>query len=102
VIKRLLGKATDEAEPVPAGRLITSVDVPVTRISETTHAGASGGLASRATLSDADVERIAARVAEQIVRGPMADVVTRIVSEVSERLVREEIERVRAATRARS
>jgi hypothetical protein len=48
-------------------------------------------------LSEADVDRIATRVAERIARGPMADTVARIVRDVSERLVREEIDKIRAS-----
>ena len=46
-------------------------------------------------LSEADLERIAARVADRLTRGGLGDTVARIVTEVSERLVREEIERIR-------
>ena len=51
-------------------------------------------------LSEADLDRIAARVADRLTRGGMADTVTRIVTEVSERLVREEIERIRQSASA--
>jgi hypothetical protein len=48
-------------------------------------------------LSEADLDRIAARVVDRLSRGPLNDTVTRIVTEVSERLVREEIARMRDA-----
>ena len=47
-------------------------------------------------LSEADVERIAARVAERVA-GPLREDVRRVVGEVSERLVRAEIARIRGA-----
>jgi hypothetical protein len=53
-------------------------------------------------LSDADLDRIATRVADRLTRGPLGDTVTRIVTEVSERLVREEIERIRQSVSASS
>jgi hypothetical protein len=46
-------------------------------------------------LSDADIERLSARVAERFAAGPLRDEVRRIVAEVSERMVREEIARIR-------
>ena len=54
-----------------------------------------------AVLSDADVDRIARRVGERLAESPLADDLRRIVSEVSERLVREEIDRIRKAAEAR-
>jgi hypothetical protein len=51
-------------------------------------------------LSEADLDRIAARVADRLTRGALGDSVTRIVTEVSERLVREEIERIRQSVSA--
>jgi hypothetical protein len=53
-------------------------------------------------LSDADLDRIAARVADRLARGGLGDTVTRIVTEVSERLVREEIARIRQSASAPS
>ena len=47
-------------------------------------------------LSEADVERIAARVAERV-EGSLREEVRRVVGEVSERLVRAEIARIRSA-----
>jgi hypothetical protein len=52
-------------------------------------------------LSDAEIDRIAARVAEKLTQGPLAPAVSRIVTEVSERLVREEIERIRGLAQGR-
>jgi hypothetical protein len=46
-------------------------------------------------LSEADLDRIAVRVVDRLTRGAMGDSVMRIVTEVSERLVRQEIERIR-------
>ena len=46
-------------------------------------------------LSEADLDRIAVRVADRLTRGSFADTVARIVTDVSERLVREEIARIR-------
>ena len=47
-------------------------------------------------LNEADVERIAVRVAERF-EGALRDEVRRIVAEVTERLIREEIARIRRA-----
>jgi hypothetical protein len=63
--------------------------------------GASGTeAAGRVELTDDQIEAIAARVAEKLTAGVLGDQlrqsVTRIVSETSERLVREEIARIRA------
>jgi hypothetical protein len=91
VIKRLLGKSAesaDETERLPSGRLITSIAVPADRT-------------ARPELSEEDIERIAARVADRLLHASPADPVTRIVSEVAERLVREEIARMRAAAQAK-
>jgi hypothetical protein len=49
-------------------------------------------------LSEADLDRIAVRVVDRMTRGALGDNVTRIVTEVAERLVREEIERIRQST----
>jgi hypothetical protein len=51
-------------------------------------------------LTEADLDRIAGRVVDRFTRGPMADAVSRIVTEVAERLVREEIAKIRDAASA--
>lgn len=51
-------------------------------------------------LSDADLDRVAARVFDRLSRGPMTENVRRIVVEISERLIREEIARIREAAAA--
>jgi CheY-like chemotaxis protein len=56
---------------------------------ETSRPAASHGV------SDAVVERIATRVAERLSEGVFIDIVTQIVTSVAERLVREEIARIR-------
>jgi CheY-like chemotaxis protein len=48
------------------------------------------------TVSDEVIERIAARVADLLTHGLLGQSVSRVVTEVSERLVREEIARIRA------
>jgi hypothetical protein len=91
VIKRLLGKpaeAAAEPDPLPSGRLITSIDVRADRT-------------PRTELSEEDIERIAARVAARLLEASPVDPITRIVSDVAERLVREEIARMRAAVQAK-
>jgi CheY-like chemotaxis protein len=57
----------------------------------------------RATLAISDdvVERIAERVAERLSEGVLLDTVTQIVTPVAERLVREEIARIRAKAEAK-
>ena len=88
MIKKFLGKPRDP-DSIQTGRLVTSIEM--------------SGLASppAGSLSHADVERIAARVAERLLQGPMADTVARVVAEVSERLVRDEIDRIRIAARSK-
>jgi CheY-like chemotaxis protein len=51
-------------------------------------------------ISDEIIERIATRVAEHLTDGVLIETVTEIVSGVSERLVREEIERIRSRAEA--
>jgi hypothetical protein len=53
--------------------------------------------AAAAPLSDEDVDRIALRVAERLGSTTFAADVQRIVADVSERLIREEIQRIRRA-----
>jgi CheY-like chemotaxis protein len=53
-------------------------------------------------LSDAMVDRIADRVAERMMRGVFGESLRGTVHEVSERLVREEIQRIRASAQGRS
>ena len=87
MIKRLLNKSTevaDDRESLPSGRLVTSIDVPADR-------------KARLELSEADVERIAARVADRLLESSLTEPIAKIVAEVAERLVREEIARMRAA-----
>lgn len=57
--------------------------------------------AAAGTLSDADVDRIALRVAERLGSTTFAADVQRIVADVSERLIREEIQRIRQAAESR-
>ena len=52
-------------------------------------------------LSDEDLDRLARRVAVHLASSPLAADVQRIVAEVSERLVREEIARIRKAAESR-
>jgi hypothetical protein len=48
-------------------------------------------------LTDDLIDRISIRVVERLTKGPLSETMTRIVTEVSERLVREEITRIRAS-----
>jgi hypothetical protein len=50
-------------------------------------------------LSNLAIDRIAVRVVELLSKGPFGDKMTRIVTDVSERLVREEIAWIRASAR---
>jgi hypothetical protein len=99
VIRRLLGKSS-EAEPAQTGRLLTTVEVSASPASEAGPPPRTGPGTPAASLSEHDLDRLAVRVAERLLQSSMADTVTRIVSEVSERLVREEIDRIRAAAKA--
>jgi CheY-like chemotaxis protein len=54
-----------------------------------------------AEISDDVIERVAARVAERLSQDILLDRVTEIVSAVSERLIKEEIARIRSAAHAR-
>ena len=60
-------------------------------------ADAAHGQAPVIEISDEVIDRIAVRVAERLSEGVLIDTVTHIVREVSERLVREEIARIRSA-----
>jgi hypothetical protein len=53
------------------------------------------------TLTDRDIDRIALRVAERLADTPLAADLQRVVAEVSERLVKEEIQRIRQAAESR-
>ena len=53
-------------------------------------------------LTDDLIDRISMRVLERLTKGPLSETMTRIVTEVSERLVREEITRIRASAEAKS
>lgn len=55
-----------------------------------------------ATISDEVVERIALRVAERLSEGVFVDTVRRVVEDIAERLVREEIARIRARVEERT
>ena len=52
-------------------------------------------------LSEEDLDRLARRVAERLASSPVATDLQRIVAEVSERLIREEIARIRKAAESR-
>jgi hypothetical protein len=54
---------------------------------------------SSTVLSDADIDLIASRVAERLTQGVHGDVVSKIVSDVAERLVTQEIERIKRLTK---
>jgi hypothetical protein len=53
-------------------------------------------------LTDDLIDRISMRVIERLTKGPLSETMTRIVTEVSERLVREEITRIRASAQAKN
>jgi hypothetical protein len=54
------------------------------------------------SLSDDAVDRIAARVAERLASGALLDRFSAIVNNVSERLVRDEIARIRATAQSKN
>ena len=92
MIRRFLGRTPDAPELDP-GRRVTSVAGPDRAAEPPDPAGHGGGDA--VPLSEADLDRLAVRVAEHLLRGSMAATLPRIVADVSERLVRLEIERIR-------
>ena len=98
MIRRLLGQTPDGPARDP-GRLVTSVAGP-DRAAEPPDPPAHGG-ADAVPLSEADLDRLAVRVAEHLLRGSMAATLPRIVADVSERLVRLEIERIRREARGK-
>jgi hypothetical protein len=53
-------------------------------------------------LTDELIDRISMRVIERLTKGPLNEMVSRIVTEVSERLVREEITRIRASAEVKN
>lgn len=83
--------------PVSAGPQTSGYDV-ADAFDALLTAEQSGDLlpAASANLSDADVERITARVLERLDERLSPGMVREIVTEIAERLVREEIERIRA------
>ena len=50
-------------------------------------------------MSSEDLDALAARVLERLAQSPLPESLVRIVTEVSERLVREEIARIREKSR---
>jgi hypothetical protein len=62
-----------------------------------TEAPAAGGSAAGFELTDEVIDRIAERVVHRLTHGMLGYTVTRTVTDVSERLVKEEIARIRAA-----
>jgi hypothetical protein len=57
--------------------------------------------AAPVTVTDSLVDEVTRRVVERLAPGAANDLVARIVSEVAERLIREEIARIRAAAATR-
>ena len=53
-------------------------------------------------LTDDLIDRIALRVVERLTKGPLSETMTRVVTEVSERLVREEIARIRTSAQSKN
>ena len=87
---------TGQAEPLPSGRLVTSLDAPpapASQAPEARHANEAPPVSSE------DLDALAARVLERLAQSPLPESLVRIVTEVSERLVREEIARIREKSR---
>ena len=96
--------------PKPAAvPVATTADLPVADAFERLLAVEQGELvpapepepAAAGPLSDEEIDRIARRVAERIGSTQLAADIQRIVADVSERLVREEIQRIRQAAESR-
>jgi hypothetical protein len=91
------------APDAPVARVVPSAPVPVGQVADAfeslfaaEHGGSAPPPAAAVGVSDAVVDRIATRVAERLSEGVFIDIVTQIVTGVAERLVREEIARIRA------
>ena len=103
-MKLRFGK-TGQVEPLPSGRLVTSFDVPPGQSSprgaDPAVSPAPGVPAARAEPpAPADnLDAIASLVIERLSQSPLPEPIARIVGEVSERLVREEIARIREKAR---
>jgi len=90
VIKLRFGK-DGQAEPLPSGRLVTSFEGPRPAAPvEPAHP------AQPAPPAEGDsLDALAGLVIQRLSQSPLPDSLARIVTEVSERLVREEIARIR-------
>jgi hypothetical protein len=104
VIKLRFGK-TGQAEPLPPGRLVTSFEPPAgPAAGESTPANPPAPQAPSAPQafhvpSEEGLDALANLVIERLSQSPLPDSIARIVTEVSERLVREEIARIREKSR---
>ena len=87
MIKLRFGK-DGQAEPLPSGRLVTSFEGP--------RPAAPVEPAQPAPPAEGDsLDALAGLVIQRLSQSPLPDSLARIVTEVSERLVREEIARIR-------
>lgn len=64
-----------------------------------TELGDSPAAAAGPAITDEVIDRVAARVLQRLGDGPLRGEILRVVSDVAERLVREEIDRIRAAAK---
>jgi hypothetical protein len=107
--------AVETPKPPAVVRVATASDLPVAEAFERLLAVEQGELVpapepeptpspappAAGPLSDEEIDRIAMRVAERLGSSSLAADIQRIVADVSERLVREEIQRIRQAAESR-
>ena len=122
MIKLPFGK-TGHAEPLPSGRLVTSFEAPARpaapegapatkppdvsaqqapqarHVPEAPAPQAPSALQALDVPSEERLDALARLVIERLSQSPLPDSIARIVTEVSERLVREEITRIREKSR---
>lgn len=92
MIKLRFGK-DGPAEPLPSGRLVTSFEGP--RQLTQVPAAPAEPAAPAAPAQPDGLDTLAGLVIQRLSQSPLPDSLARIVTEVSERLVREEIARIR-------
>jgi hypothetical protein len=106
VIERIAARGSERQGPSPPPPAVEVPEGVIERIAmrvgeRLTPPPASPSAPAPLDLSDEAVQRIATRVAGQLTEGVLIETVTQVVAAVTERLVREEIARIRASAHAR-
>jgi CheY-like chemotaxis protein len=106
VIERIAARVSERQGPSPPPPAVEVPEGVIERIAmrvgeRLTPPPASPSAPAPLDLSDEAVQRIATRVAAQLTEGVLIETVTQVVTAVTERLVREEIARIRASAQVR-